>query len=60
MSDVAGVLVLIGRILFGGYFAYVVGYKTHIKMSAMLEGFAKQMKFPLHAIAGWPTGKSVV
>jgi uncharacterized membrane protein YphA (DoxX/SURF4 family) len=56
MSDLAGAFVLIGRILFGGYFAYVAGYKTHIKMSPMMAGFAKQMNFPLHAIAGWQTG----
>ncbi|MDQ3962407.1 MAG: DoxX family protein [Actinomycetota bacterium] len=55
MSDAAGVLVLIGRVLFGGIFAYS-GWSAHIKMSSGMEGYAKQMNFPLPAIAGWPTG----
>lgn len=56
MSDAAGVVVLIGRILFGGFFAYVAGWGSHIKMSSGMEGYAKAMNFPLPAIAGWPTG----
>ncbi len=56
MSDVAGVFVLVGRILFGGYFAFVAGYRTHVKAGKMLEGFARSVNFPLAALAGWPTG----
>lgn len=56
MSDAAGVVVLIGRVLFGGFFAFAAGWGTHIKMSSAMEGYAKQMNFPIPAIAGWPTG----
>lgn len=56
MSDIAGVFVLAGRILFAGFFGIVAGYGGHIKMTKMLEGYARQAGFPLAAIAGWPTG----
>lgn len=56
MSDAAGLVVLAGRILFAFFFGYVAAWGAHIKMGSMMEGYAKQMNFPLAAIAGWPTG----
>ncbi len=56
MSDVAGAFVLAGRVIFAVFFGYVAGYGGHIKMTKMLEGYARQVKFPVAAIAGWPTG----
>jgi putative oxidoreductase len=55
MSDAAGIVQLIGRILFAGYFAYV-GAGFHIAMSKTAEGYASSTGFPIPAIAGWPTG----
>lgn len=56
MSDAAGLIVLAGRIVFAFFFGYSAGLGAHVKMSSMMEGYAKQMNFPLAAIAGWPTG----
>ncbi len=56
MSDGAGIIVLVGRLVFGLYFALISGFAFHIRMGKMAEGFAKQMNFPIAAIAGWPTG----
>lgn len=56
MSDVAGAFVLAGRVIFAVFFGFVAGYGGHVKMSKMLEGYAQSVKFPLAAIAGWPTG----
>lgn len=56
MSDAAGLVVLAGRIIFAVFFGFVAGWGAHVKMGSMMEGYAKQMNFPLAAIAGWPTG----
>ncbi|MGH2734954.1 MAG: DoxX family protein [Actinomycetota bacterium] len=56
MTDAAGAVVLVGRLVFGLYFALLAGLSFHVKMSGMAEGYAKQMKFPLPGLAGWPTG----
>jgi putative oxidoreductase len=55
MSDAAGILALIGRLLFGLYFVFT-GAGFHIPKSKMAEGYAQSMKFPVPALAGWPTG----
>ena len=55
MSDAAGLIMLAGRLLFGGYFVGVAG-RAHIQQSSMMEGFAKSTGFPAAGIAGWPTG----
>lgn len=55
MSDVAGIIQLIGRILFAGYFVFV-GVGFHVAMTKMAEGYAQSAGFPVPAIAGWPTG----
>lgn len=55
MSDGAGIIQLIGRLLFGLYFV-AIGAGFHIAKSQMAEGYARSMRFPLPGIAGWPTG----
>jgi putative oxidoreductase len=55
MSDAAGIIQLIGRLLFAGYFAFV-GAGFHVAKSKMAEGYAASTRFPVPAIAGWPTG----
>jgi putative oxidoreductase len=55
VSDTTGIIQLIGRILFGVYFVYV-GAGFHIAKTKMAEGYAGAMRFPVPAIAGWPTG----
>jgi putative oxidoreductase len=55
MSDVAGIIELVGRAMFGLYFAYT-GAGFHITKSTMAEEYARSMRFPLPGIAGWPTG----
>jgi putative oxidoreductase len=55
MSDAAGIIQLIGRVLFAGYFVFV-GVGFHVAMTKMAEGYAQSAGFPVPAIAGWPTG----
>ena len=55
MSDAAGVVVLIGRLLFAYFFGVVAGV-GHLKRDQMMRGYAKQVGFPLPAIAGWVSG----
>jgi putative oxidoreductase len=56
MSTEAGVIFLVGRLLFGLFFAAVAGVGGHIRNGKMLEDYARSVGFPLAAIAGWPTG----
>jgi putative oxidoreductase len=55
MSDAAGVVVLIGRILFAFFFGAVAGV-GHLKRDQMMRGYAKQVGVPVPAIAGWVSG----
>src|SRR5919106_6789386 len=55
MSDAGALLFLIGRILFP-LGVLIAGITFHIAKSPMAEGYARQMRFPIPAIAGWPTG----
>jgi putative oxidoreductase len=55
MSDTAGLIQLIGRILFSSYFIYV-GLGFHVAKTKMAEDYAGATRFPVPAIAGWPTG----
>jgi putative oxidoreductase len=55
MSDAAGVIALIGRLLFGLYFV-ATGLGFHVPKSRMAEEYARSMRFPVPAVAGWPTG----
>jgi putative oxidoreductase len=56
MSTEAGLILLVGRVLFGLFFAIVAGIGGHIRQSEMFEGYARSTGFPLPSIAGWPTG----
>lgn len=56
MGEAAGGFVLAGRILIGGHFIIFAGFMGHIMGSKGMEGYAKAMRFPVPAIAGWPTG----
>lgn len=55
MSDAAGIVFLVGRVLFVMFFL-ISGLGFHVAKSGQAEGYARQMGFPLPAIAGWPTG----
>jgi putative oxidoreductase len=55
MSDAAGVVVLIGRILFAFFFGAVAGV-GHFKRDQMMRGYAQQAGFPVPAVAGWIAG----
>jgi putative oxidoreductase len=55
MSDTAGVVVLVGRILFAFFFGAVAGV-GHFKRDQMMREYAQQAGFPIPAIAGWVAG----
>jgi putative oxidoreductase len=55
MSDVGALIFLIGRILLP-LPLLSAGIPFHVRQSQMAEGYAKQIGFPVPAIAGWPTG----
>jgi putative oxidoreductase len=55
MSDGAGVVVLIGRLILAYFFGVVAGV-GHFKRDQMMRGYAKQVGFPVPAIAGWVSG----
>jgi uncharacterized membrane protein YphA (DoxX/SURF4 family) len=55
MSDAAGFVVLVGRILFAYFFGAVAGW-GHLKRDQMMRGFAQQVGFPLPSVAGWVAG----
>jgi putative oxidoreductase len=56
MDATAGIIILIGRILFVVFPGYVSGYQFHIKNSKMAEGYARSVGFPMPEIAGLPAG----
>ncbi len=49
MSDAAGVVVLIGHILFAYFFGAVAGV-GHFKRDQMMRGYARQAGFPVPAV----------
>jgi putative oxidoreductase len=55
MSDAAGIVVLIGRILFALQFIYS-GFGFHFPASRGAEDYARGVGWPIPGIAGWPTG----
>ncbi|MGH2663247.1 MAG: DoxX family protein [Actinomycetota bacterium] len=56
MSEVAGILILIGRILFVLFPGYESGFKFHLRQSKTAEGYAKGGRFPVPVLGGWPAG----
>ena len=55
MSEAAGVVVLIGRVLFAYFFGAVAGL-GHFKRDQMMRNHAQQSGFPVPAVAGWVAG----
>jgi putative oxidoreductase len=55
VGDVAGVAVLIGRLVFAYFFGVVAGV-GHFKRDQMMRGYAKTVGFPIPAVAGWVAG----
>lgn len=53
MSDVAGFLVLIGRVLFAIFLAIISGYGFHLKNAKMAEGHPQSVGFPLPGSPAW-------
>lgn len=56
MSDAAGAFVLAGRIIIALFFGVMAAGMGHIANSKGMEAYARAMRFPIPAIAGWPTG----
>jgi len=52
MSDVAGFLVLIGRLLFAIFLAIISGSGFHLKNAKMAEGHPTVRRLPAPGIAG--------
>jgi putative oxidoreductase len=55
MSDAAGIIVLVGRVLFSLVFINT-GLGFHVRASKQAEQYAGSARFPVPAVAGWPTG----
>ena len=55
MSDAAALIFLLGRILLPMPLLSA-GIPFHVMKSEMAEGYARQMGFPVPAVAGWLTG----
>jgi putative oxidoreductase len=56
VSTTAGIIILIGRILFVLFPGYQSGIKGHIRKSQYLVGYAKSAHLPMPVIGGWPSG----
>jgi len=54
MSDVTGLLLLAGRIVFA-FFFIMAGYR-HVVGGADMVGYARSVRFPFPALASWPSG----
>lgn len=54
MSDAAGVVVLVGRVVFA--IQFLVGAFTHFKMGDQMAGYARSMGAPLAGFGSWPAG----
>jgi putative oxidoreductase len=56
VSTPAGIIILIGRILFVIFPAYVSGYQFHIKNPKAAEAYSQSVGFPFPPLAGYPAG----
>jgi putative oxidoreductase len=56
VSTGAGIIILIGRILFVLFPAYVSGYSFHMKNPKAAEAYAQSVGFPFPGLAGMPAG----
>jgi putative oxidoreductase len=55
VSDAAGVVALIGRLLFAYFFGVVAGV-GHFQKDQIMRGYARRVGFPVPAVAGWVAG----
>lgn len=55
MSDAAGIVFLVGRVVFALPFL-ASGIAFHFGQGAQAEGYAKSVGFPFPMLAGWPAG----
>lgn len=56
MSTTAGIIILIGRILFVLFPGYQSGVKGHLRNSQGLVGYARSANLPIPSVGGWPAG----
>lgn len=54
MSETAGVIVLVGRIVFA--IPFLVAGFAHFRMGQQMVAYARSMGAPLPALGGWPAG----
>jgi putative oxidoreductase len=54
MTTSAGVILLVGRVLFLAFF--LTSAYGHFKNHAMMTAYAKQTGIPVPVVAGWPSG----
>ncbi len=54
MSDAAGLVLLVGRVLFSVFL--LVSAFGHVTQGQMIVGYARAKAFPLATFAGWPAG----
>ena len=54
MVTSAGIILLVGRVLFAVFFANAA--YGHLKNHKMMVGFAEQSGVPVPVVAGWPAG----
>ncbi len=56
MSAAAAIVILIGRILFVVFPAYISGYQGHFKSAEGYRAYASSVSFPVMALVTWPAG----
>jgi putative oxidoreductase len=56
VNEVAGILILIGRILFVLFPGWESGTKFHLRQPAAAQGYARSGGFPVPFLGGWPVG----
>ena len=56
MSTTAGIIILMGRILFVLFPGYQSGIKGHLRNPQGLAGYAKSANLPMPVLGGWPAG----
>ncbi|HXF72949.1 MAG TPA: DoxX family protein [Actinomycetota bacterium] len=54
MSDAAGIVFLVGRVVFA--LPFLTTSMFHLRQGAQAEGYAKSVGFPFPGLAGWPAG----
>lgn len=54
MSDAAGLVFLLGRIVFA--LPFLGSSVFHFRQAGQAEGYARSVGFPLPGLAGWPAG----